>query len=829
MTTRALPRGVVDAHGLLVPARDPGAARALVLAWWHPGSVVYETPFGWWLRWPVPRRLGEPHPATPILADHGAFRAAADVSAAAHGAGPGDLLVRHHGAVHLLRAADLTPLDPASWLHPGVVTVLETVEHRPPPPPPESAPSPVRRDEWAPAADAPVRELLDDLAAGRTPTPPPAAVPEPPPAGWWRRLTDRVGLTRATPSVPPDAAAAWKRHLDATDELFRRGDLDAALRRALPLTLPDGRPVTALLERPPPPRDKLSPRLSPAGPPAAAPVDRSDTELVRLRDRYLQAARTLEAAGRISEAAFVWSDLLDDPTAAVDVLERHGDLPLAARLAETRGLPPGRVVALWWLAGSPDDALRVAAVNDAWDEALRLLRASPDHGTALRLRYADVLLEAGRPAAAARLLADLPPERRSTADGTDRYATLVLRLVTHGGPAGVPFLPDLRDLDPNFPVENWIDAVLEAPEQLAARVALVRLDRPDLLTPSQRRRLALAVLPFAAEPRLHTALAGLAQSGDEPALGADWPAAPPLTATRGGWDADDLAPGRCEAAVVTADGRHLLALGEGGVALLHAHGGVAHRFQAPAEHLVLGAEGLSAFALARRDGRWQVTPLRLDPPAEGPTLDLDLHAWARTADPKGWLVAVDSVVSRVQIPRPGFWRLVRVRDAGGPVAAVFEDVPDATHLAVHESGAAGRALWRELRFAAGDTRHVIADAPVDESCRTSRGLLRGDLRAGGLHVRRPNGRTHVEQDALELIDADENDTHLVVVVRTGDGLRALVLSPTLEVHGRWELRGAQRARVQAGADGWVTLADDLGRVLSVPLVGPPLELRVPFL
>ncbi len=180
-------------------------------------------------------------------------------------------------------------------------------------------------------------------------------------AGAAQGITTTAIAQRATPAPPSLlrrlrarlALALWRsplgrtigrRHADYLREtlaMFDRGELDEALRRAIPLGGEDGG-ASGLAVALPSPRGALSPSLAQLGGGAAFPAVAA--AIAQLRQRYQAARDRLLLDGRIEEAAFVVADLLGDPAAAVALLERHGRARLAAELAEARGLDATLVV-----------------------------------------------------------------------------------------------------------------------------------------------------------------------------------------------------------------------------------------------------------------------------------------------------------------------------------------------------------------------------------------------------------------------------------------------------------------------------------------------------
>ncbi|MFP2900718.1 bpX6 domain-containing protein [Corallococcus sp. 4LFB] len=177
-------------------------------------------------------------------------------------------------------------------------------------------------------------------------------------------------------------------------ELFEEGNLDEALRHAIPLGKAlDERARLALGV--PGPREEL--RIQPRGRSGAAQSFGGGPAVFEaLRERYRETFRRLEREGRIDEAAFVLAELLDATEEAVSFLERHGRLQLAAELAEGRGLPVSLVVRQWFLAKDVARAVSIARRSGVFaDAVLRLEKTHPAEAQALRLLWAESLAEAG--------------------------------------------------------------------------------------------------------------------------------------------------------------------------------------------------------------------------------------------------------------------------------------------------------------------------------------------------------------------------------------------------------------------------------------------------
>ncbi len=194
---------------------------------------------------------------------------------------------------------------------------------------------------------------------------------------------------------------AHAQYLSKMIDMFERGDLEDALRHAIPLGQGDGSSgPPALL--PGGPRADLS--ISPWRAPARGAIGLGGALFEDLRTMYRRAFERLVAMGAIERAAFVLAELLGANEEAVSFLERHGKYELAAQIAEARDLPPGLVVRQWLLAGDTPRAIAIARAKGAFADAVaRLERAGPPYASLavpLRLRWADVLAESGAYAAA---------------------------------------------------------------------------------------------------------------------------------------------------------------------------------------------------------------------------------------------------------------------------------------------------------------------------------------------------------------------------------------------------------------------------------------------
>lgn len=85
-----------------------------------------------------------------------------------------------------------------------------------------------------------------------------------------------------------------------------------------------------------------------------------------LQQMYRQQVQELIKNEDYERAAFISAELLNDPAAAVEIFERKGDFKTAAKLAQGRKLPPETFIPLWYKAGEKQKALHLAAQYDVF-------------------------------------------------------------------------------------------------------------------------------------------------------------------------------------------------------------------------------------------------------------------------------------------------------------------------------------------------------------------------------------------------------------------------------------------------------------------------------
>jgi len=460
---------------------------------------------------------------------------------------------------------------------------------------------------------------------------------------------------------------------------FEQGDLDEALRHAIPLDNPAGsnRPSFGVPGR----RATLDVR-GPGG--AGAGIGLDDRLMQYLRTTYQRSFEMLDRAGRIDEAVYVLAELMNRRQEAVDYLERKGRINQAAQLAETLELPPTVIVRLHFLAGDTQRAVLLARLSDSFAGAVaELERRGDDRAGALRLEWAQSLAARGSLIEAVTTVWPLQQER-------ERARAWLHQAEQAGGALGVQGLVYTLALDPQARQARR-DAVQEllyaegedaARRRLRARDCLAGLDKHNDTT----HRLAAELwrrllLDRAAGLNAITQgdLSALRLPAADPVLNADLPknGLPPATLLRARgtplqlrFEERGLLP--IEDVLPLPDGDLLLALGEAGIALLDAHGKERMRFPIPAHHLVGARNGRHALALARRERTMRVSRIDLLHRKASDWFSAPLEFWARDYDGDSWSVVAQERLMALDTAAPGQSVLWQVRDLGGWIVGFDE-------------------------------------------------------------------------------------------------------------------------------------------------------------
>lgn len=745
-------RGSVVATGFVIDTALVGVAEARrrVLALWTTGAVVRECGTLLVVTGVRPARVRVAVAPGAPLVEHGGMVAAMplDRDEAEVLAAPGSIVVARGGVAEVIPLGDMRVQEVAAWIDLDGFFV-EHVETLAAPPARAAIPAPPPGDVRALAGVAAPDRDAAGFAAGLLEAQEGRATPVRP--SWWRRIAgwfaDRLAPRRlalpagsapvslgapagsplSVPSRPSllgrmlgrmrgrIAEALWRSQLGAVLgrrhaaylrrllDLFDQGQLDEALRFAIPIGGEPGS-ATRLGVGVPRPRDEL--RLSFSSPRDRAAIPIADEAILSMRERYRAAAARLEQQGRIDEAAFVLAELLADVAAAIALLERHERFTLAAQLAAGRGLAPGLVVRLWFLAGDRQRAIDTARRYHAWADAVaRLERAGDARAPMLRMLWADHLADAGDfvqavevawPVTLSRALIGAWIDRGIAAEGSAAARLLVKKLIVAPGefPAVVPSILAILE-----------DAELDAVRRRRALVEeLVAAEASPELRTIARPALRAVLRDHGAGADLANTkelLDRLVQLADDAALRADRPAIslaprPPTYAERGSpielrWSSGDAgAVPVCDAAVLPG-GRLLVALGELGVRMLGRDGRTIAQLDQPAARLVVSDHGTRALAIAPRGQVQRIARLDLIERRGARWCDAECDGGAATFDGDLWIVtrghevlAVDTTAAR--------WRAVWGIETE-PLGARATVRREGAMLAIEASSGDAREHW----------------------------------------------------------------------------------------------------------------------------------------
>jgi hypothetical protein len=478
----------------------------------------------------------------------------------------------------------------------------------------------------------------------------------------------------------------YARYLSRLLAMFDENDLDNALRHALPLNAQIEAGHARLPFWTPSARKNLA--ISPQRGAVSTALGLGGDVYKLLQERYRRAFDRLAASGEIEKAAFVLAELLNANEEAVQFLERHKRLRLAAEIAEARNLPPGLIIRQWFLAGERMRAVRIAQRTGAFaDAVIRIEASSKKEAKLLRLLWANRLASGGLYAAAVDAAWPVEEARSLALSWIDRA-------IEAGGPAGARMLARKVPLSPEeFPDlrERSLKLMEKADEDSGS---LLRIFAQELMasgaTDETRILARAAARQFVAramgnEPLLQKLVDA---SGDAPfradvrALGlgakpSQRPEPEPLSSRTAPIEMErnsaDRGTGPIFDAAALPDGRTLIALGELGALLLSREGKIVARFAEPAASIVISDQGNRALLLAQRGEIWRVSRLDLITRQIEPWCDARFKVFARDFDGLTWFVAREGTVYAVDAAAKRWEHLWKVDEAGAVVREIRRD------------------------------------------------------------------------------------------------------------------------------------------------------------
>ncbi|NUO49052.1 MAG: hypothetical protein HOV80_09375 [Polyangiaceae bacterium] len=896
---RIVHQGTVECSAFLVATTfGDAAARERVLEIWTRGTTVHKTARGYLVRTPArTRRSIDAMPGMPLV--EVAFRGTTVLASAPLEERELEALAPHTGAVLIVRSGELErlevstpPEDPSAWidLTEWTCSPVEPLGE-PPPPPAMPAPNESIRDilggalppalpEAARIAEA-IRSAGSDrlVAPGRTGSLASLLGALGALMSRWRGSRHGSGGA-STRSTWVDRLAGWltrqlyrvrlgewlaQKHAEYLSNLlgfFDRGDLDAALRHAIPLSNKEGGTPQLPLSVP---KARTELALSFGGTTSAPSLGLGPDLFGELRRRYRAAFEKLERQGRIEEAAFVLAELLDAPEEAVAFLERHRRLEQAAALAEGRELAPGLVVRQWFLAGNRQRATRIAVARGAYADAITRLERSGqhEHARTLRLSWAERLAESGNYAEAVELSWSIEACRALAVHWLDLA-------IDRGGVAGARMLA--KKVASGLP--DAADAALRAHELLTADGSEGRSERYAFAEAFSKRsdasgahvepigratiRSLYGDVAHGNEQGIRNVTGALRKLAQDPGLSADLPRFdPPAAGDRQPFRHvlrhDDRGTSEVFDAALLPRGRSLVALGEAGVAILGRDGKRIAQLDQPAMSLVVSDHGDRALALAPRGEAHRIARIDVAGRRSEPWCEGELGGFARTFDGSTWIASTKPrsnggsadlvLIDALDVGLSALHRVDGIGSIGGvisrsksrcevlttvprgPFAALSFELPSWTLRGrgeLIEHGSNGQ-LW--ACSSTGVYAALVARAHDDLPLPPLVGhrielLIRGECRASDPIV--------VGGDGESLRHVEVEGDWATAILGSESGLRVVVVSwRDRQVRGEIVLEGAGRAsaRLQGG---FLVVCDTLGRMLAIDLANGDLtrNLRV---
>ncbi|HYV12303.1 MAG TPA: bpX6 domain-containing protein [Pyrinomonadaceae bacterium] len=466
-------------------------------------------------------------------------------------------------------------------------------------------------------------------------------------------------------------------YLSKMMDMFERGDINEALKHAIPLG-----DLQSLNQAPafgvPSPRDSLS--IFPGRARNARNIGLGTDVMSYLYQLYRASFKRLEAQNRIEEAAFVLAELLRANEEAVAFLERHGKLRLAAELAEGRELPPGLVVRQWFIAGNIPRAVTIARRTQAFaDAVLRLEKKDKDQAEKLRVVWAASLAEGGNYAGAVDVIWPIQAHRQTARKWIEKAIDV-------GGPVGGRMLARKLSIVPedfeNIRRRALIFLEDESFEQQETRASFAETLANGENTKEARTLARVTARAILRDAGQHASAVTAKQftrlvyfTGDGP-LRTDVPPFPlerdqPLTPFLSlGCTAADCGSIPVHDALLLPNGRMLVALGEIGVRLLTRGGRTVTHFDQPADKLVISDNGARAIALARRGEVWRLSRLDLIQWRCEDWCDAQIDAFAPNYDGSLWFLGAKGDFYAIDAQAKSFEALWRVPEAGSQVLRV---------------------------------------------------------------------------------------------------------------------------------------------------------------
>jgi hypothetical protein len=722
--TEYVARGWIEATGLLFDARRIPHEQlvAKIRAQWSPGAKLFCIGEHYALLWQQPRSLhAEEAPAAPLLA-YGSIYATAPLNAEQierYSRHPQTLLHIDQGDFQPSALDHSTRFDPAVWVDASSYS-LETVKPLGCPPgkpklgnmlmgksnralfkdeklqATEEQQQIIEAMKKAPADTErrrgmvgslfslvislfPTRRDSPDNRGQAVNNPQPAESSRPAFSEIWRRYLLLSQLGRFL-------GRRQARYLQKMVKMFEQGDLEQALKHAIPLS-----DLRDALERQnsalgtPKARDNLDINFQRQRSHSA--IGLSDDSESYLRQLYERNFRRLDRLGRHREAGFILAELLKEYDRAVDYLEQKGEKVMAAELAEGQQLQPAKVISQWLIAGNTARAIQIARLTRCYATAVSFLQ-NRDKALADRLRweFSQLHAQSGDFEQAVELawpLRQKHPEllhwARQAIDQGGNLGSRMLARYLGLAKTEDEYLLKAEALLSQADEKNtalrteFIDTLTQLPAtpitRICARIALrCLIGDIDRGYRKHEKKLFNALLNLVDDPLLRHEARTL-QLGSQPRIATKLLSQqePPIEYQIPA--GTQSAAAQTAVAILTKEWL-LVARGESGVDVVKPDGSKVTTLAVPCHDIVTSDLGNRALLLARRNSLWVVYKFELERLTAQRWLELDIDCYAATHDGMQWQVSKERQLWLLDLQAEEQRALWSISDLPGSIIAI---------------------------------------------------------------------------------------------------------------------------------------------------------------
>ncbi len=462
-------------------------------------------------------------------------------------------------------------------------------------------------------------------------------------------------------------------------EMFENGDLEEALKHAIPLS--DMQELKEMSEQMPflgflSPRNDLSINYGRQRASSSA-VHLEDQWFDGLRQLYRQTFDRLVAQNRIEEAAFILAELLKSNHEAVEFLEKHGKYRLAAELAESRNLSKETIVRQWFLAGEKKKAIQLAVLHDSFEYVVTQLEKQ-NHANAAELReiWAKNFAESGNYQAAINTIWKLENRRELAKDWIDK-------VIEFGGTSSAQMLAKKVTLFPATfgEVKTKLQEILAENNDEAKEKRAAFAHETLRLTPNKElRTLArpltrklLSDISNGSHIFTPTDLKQIVEVSQDFALRTDLPKVPPSAVNQKfeplkiTIDANDKGSNQVFDACQLPDGKVAVALGEAGVKIISKQGKTITHFDQPTQKFIVSDFGTKAICLAQRGEVWRLAKIDFVARKASYWCDAKFDNYSPTFDGNIWFISIKDSIFAIDTNAKNFESIWNVTETGGQI------------------------------------------------------------------------------------------------------------------------------------------------------------------